>query len=220
MALVFIKRTDGTKNKYRLPAKEGLVIPIGRNPDCIISLPDIVGMSGLHCSITHREGSFYISDNGSTNGTYRLDTRLSAEEPLQEGVEYKLGEAILTYDAQGAPVPALPAAATAAAGTPPLVAPAPASAAPAAAPDAGSPPRPPRRKKNPFAVKRAGYDPKKKEDGFAPVFAVIIVIVSLLAGMTLRHWKDTGGFFPSDALSDPPAPAAAKPAAAAKLEKK
>ncbi len=206
MALVFIKRSDGTKNKYRLPAKEGLVISIGRNPDCIISLPDVVGISGVHCSIVCREGSFYIKDEGSTNGTRREGALVTDAEPLQEGVEYQLGEAQLTYDAQGATIPALAVSAPGAA-TPPrakLITPA---ASAASADGVPAPKRPPSKKEA-----RPAYVPKK-EDGFAPIFAVIIVVVSFIAGMTLRHWKDTGGFFPSEAMSSPPADAS-KPAAA------
>ncbi len=191
------------KNKYRLPAKEGLVIPIGRNPDCIISLPDVVGLSGVHCSIVCREGSFYIKDEGSTNGTRREGALVTDAEPLQEGVEYQLGEAQLTYDAQGATIPALTVSAPSAATSPKakLITSA------ASADGVPAPKRPPRKKEA-----RPAYVPKK-EDGFAPIFAVIIVVVSFIAGMTLRHWKDTGGFFPSEAMSSQPAEAR-KPAAA------
>ncbi len=190
MALVFIQRKDGTKNKYRLPAKEGLVITLGRNADCVISLPDVVGLSGLHCSIVYKNDSFYIKDEGSTNGVYRTDTKISSEEALQESTDYLLGEATLTYDAQGAAVPALPV---------------PNTAASKPAPKPAKPINAVPKKQNTLTGKTVDYSAAKpKEDGFAPIYAVIIVIISFIAGMTLRHWKDTGGFFPKDAFAETP----------------
>ncbi len=202
MALVFIQRKDGTKNKYRLPAKEGLAITLGRNPDCVISLPDVVGLSGLHCSICYKDGAFYVKDEGSTNGVYRIDVRLSSEEPLQENTEYIIGEATLTYDALGATVPALPSAA------------APKPAVTPAAPKPKNPTNTPKRntvasgdngKPNVLAGSTIDYSQHKKvDDGFVSTYAIIIVIISFLAGMTLRHWKDTGGFFPKEAFQERP----------------
>ncbi len=196
MALVFIQRKDGTKNKYRLPAKEGLAITLGRNSDCVVSLPDVIGLSGLHSTITYKNGAFFIKDEGSTNGIYRIDVRLSAEEPLQEKTDYILGEATLTYDAQGAPVPALP---TPAAPT------APKPKTPTNAPKPLTASKTGKRKPSPLAdITIDSAQPKKVDDGFVSTYAIIIVLFSFLAGMTLRHWKDTGGFFPKEAFEDRP----------------
>ncbi len=175
---------------------------MGRNPDCVISLPDVVGISGLHGTICYKDGAFYIKDEESTNGIQRNNVSLTAEEALQENTDYMLGEATLTYDAQGVTVPTLPSA------TP---------AQPAAAPAAPKPSRPTnapkakpvgqggQRSPKPLADTIIDYSQHKKvDDGFVTTYAIIIIIVSFLAGMTLRHWKDTGGFFPKEAFQERP----------------
>ncbi len=107
MAVIYITEADNTQHKYRLPADSETVVSIGRNDDCLISLPSIVGISGLHCTITLVDGAYVITDNASTNGTLEGERRISSE-PLRAGVVYGIGNATMTFD------PELPEAAPAA----------------------------------------------------------------------------------------------------------
>ena len=51
MAVIFITKKDGSRQKYRLPSEADSVVSIGRSDDCLISMPDVLGLSGRHCRI-------------------------------------------------------------------------------------------------------------------------------------------------------------------------
>ena len=46
-------------------------------------------MSGAHCIVSTRQGRFFLSDQGSTNGTY---LRVKGEQTLNEGDLLLLGQ--------------------------------------------------------------------------------------------------------------------------------
>ncbi len=206
MALVFIKKVDGKKNKYRLPASEELNITIGRNEDCVISLPDVVGLSGAHCVIRYKTGSYYIKDDDSMNGTVRDDTYIKKEEPLQENTEYKIGEAILTFEAEGATVPPLPV-------------PKPATSKESSEGEAKPLLR--RRSQQGAASELAASVMKRTSPSAAAsgssdsnaLYAFVILVASLIAGITLRHWKDTGQLIFTEMFTPAVQEAPATPAA-------
>ncbi len=109
MAVIYITEADSTQHKFRLPEDPNMVITIGRRDDCLISLPMIVGLSGMHCSISMADGQYVITDEGSSNGTLDGDRAISSEY-LRAGVAYSIGSAVLIFDPE---VEAVPAAAPA-----------------------------------------------------------------------------------------------------------
>ena len=54
---------------FSLTVTESLTM--GRNPElAVFSLPEDKSLSGLHCTFYYRNGSLFLEDNNSTNGTY------------------------------------------------------------------------------------------------------------------------------------------------------
>ncbi len=124
MAVIYITEADNTQHKFRLPADTSEIVTIGRNEDCTVSMPGILGLSGLHCSISCVGGVYVIKDEGSSNGTM-VGVRAVSSEPLREGVAYRLGTAMLYFDPEVAVAAPEPYAAPA---PDPYAAPAPAPA--------------------------------------------------------------------------------------------
>ena len=56
------------KKKYDLALKGE--VKIGRDKNCQLSMPDDTALSGIHCSITARNGGVFVRDQESTNGTF------------------------------------------------------------------------------------------------------------------------------------------------------
>ncbi len=249
MAVIYITEADKTQHKFRLPADPSLVVTIGRNEECMVSMPQIVGISGLHCSISLVEGKHIIRDEGSTNGT--LDgQRAIGSEPLRAGVTYSIGNASMTYDPElpqvDVPAPkAAPAAASALAGAAALIGlgqerkassgsalasaaaaigmkgseaadvsrvrtePAPAPGPLAASAKAESPAAAPAKAEEKPAVKLLTKAARPVETAVQPepqnpvlavlngVYVVAMLLLAVYAGLTLRHWLETGTFLPA-----------------------
>lgn len=71
-------------------------ITIGRNADvCQLVYPETArGISGIHCKIQNTDNGVYLTDLGSTNGTFLADgTRLLPNRPymLPDGQGFYLG---------------------------------------------------------------------------------------------------------------------------------
>lgn len=82
--VLFIFASQESENKWNYLPLEGVKdVCIGREDSCDIVLPHI-SVSKLHARIIKRQGRFYISDNGSTNGVVLNDTSLSGEKLLHE----------------------------------------------------------------------------------------------------------------------------------------
>ena len=58
----------GETENYQLVVKDR--VTIGRDKSCQLSLSNDTALSGRHCSILYRDGSVYVEDKGSTNGTF------------------------------------------------------------------------------------------------------------------------------------------------------
>jgi pSer/pThr/pTyr-binding forkhead associated (FHA) protein len=87
--------TNGHFNGVRFPINNNLAI--GRNPKlCQIVFPDDTqGISSLHCEITILATGIFLTDKGSTYGTFLLDGRkLAAHEsvPLAPGAGFYLAD--------------------------------------------------------------------------------------------------------------------------------
>ena len=68
---------------------------IGRSPDCGIFLDDVT-VSRRHAVLVERDGSFYIEDEGSLNGTFLNRRRIESAE-LSDGDELQIGKYRLTF---------------------------------------------------------------------------------------------------------------------------
>ncbi len=127
MAVIYITEANNTKHKFRLPVEPAIPVTIGRNAECLVSLPQIIGISGHHCTITLVDGKHIIKDENSTNGTLEGKRAISSE-PLRAGATYTIGNACMTYDPERE-LADVPAARPAAVAAPPAAEPKPAKAA-------------------------------------------------------------------------------------------
>ncbi len=67
---------------------------IGRAPECEVRLDDTY-ISQQHARIFGKNGSWYVEDLGSTNGTYVNEQRLAAPAMLQPGDRIRVGTTIV-----------------------------------------------------------------------------------------------------------------------------
>jgi hypothetical protein len=67
---------------------------IGRAPECEVRLDDAY-ISQQHARIFGKNGSWYVEDLGSTNGTYVNEQRLAAPAMLQPGDRIRVGTTVL-----------------------------------------------------------------------------------------------------------------------------
>jgi FHA domain-containing protein len=68
---------------------------IGRSPDCGIFLDDVT-VSRKHAVLVQRNGSFFIEDQGSLNGTFVNRKRVEAAQ-IEDGDELQIGKYRLTF---------------------------------------------------------------------------------------------------------------------------
>ncbi|HEX6130213.1 MAG TPA: FHA domain-containing protein [Actinomycetota bacterium] len=67
---------------------------IGRAPECDLRLDDTY-LSSQHARIFGRNGSWYVEDLGSTNGTFVNEQRLMAPAMVQPGDRIRVGQSTL-----------------------------------------------------------------------------------------------------------------------------
>jgi tetratricopeptide (TPR) repeat protein len=72
------------------------IVDIGRDPACKISLEE-PGVSRHHSVIQQLDDGVYISDLGSTNGTYVNSARISKEHRLKAGDRIEIGSVKLVF---------------------------------------------------------------------------------------------------------------------------
>ena len=70
-------------------------IEIGRSPEADVFLDDVT-VSRSHAVLVRDEGSYWIGDSGSLNGTY-VNRRRVEKATLQDGDEVQIGKYRLTY---------------------------------------------------------------------------------------------------------------------------
>ncbi len=68
---------------------------IGRSPDCEIFLDDVT-VSRNHAVLVERDGTFFVEDQGSLNGTFVNRRRIDRAE-LDNGDELQIGKYRLTF---------------------------------------------------------------------------------------------------------------------------
>lgn len=123
---------NGERKGERVPIRS-LVVNVGRADYNDLVLPD-PSVSTVHAKLQRREGFWIISDQGSTNGTFVDDERVTDEAVLTAGASLRFGEVKVLFD----PADAVPTTT----GRPTTEMVPPVSAEPAAPPVAPSPRRP------------------------------------------------------------------------------
>jgi len=73
----------------------GEELTVGRAIGCGVSLPDDTFVSTLHARVFRRDGSLYVEDLGSTNGTFINDRQVTGTAPLRPGDRLQVGKSVL-----------------------------------------------------------------------------------------------------------------------------
>ncbi len=95
-----IPRLIGTQGQYssRIFEISGDSIIVGRDPDNEIALPEDNTASRRHARIAKENGSFTITDEGSSNGTYVNGMRITGRHQLQPGDEIQIGSTKFRFE--------------------------------------------------------------------------------------------------------------------------
>ncbi len=84
---------EGALRGTTIPLKPAGVL-LGRNPECTLVLDDEYA-SGRHARIFQDDGSWFVEDLGSTNGTYVAGERLTGARQVDEGAQLRIGTTVL-----------------------------------------------------------------------------------------------------------------------------
>jgi pSer/pThr/pTyr-binding forkhead associated (FHA) protein len=71
-------------------------LQVGRAEACQIRLPDTYA-SAFHARIFSRDGSWFLEDMGSTNGTYLNQRRITSPAELRAGDKVRIGKTTLEF---------------------------------------------------------------------------------------------------------------------------
>ena len=88
-----VRSGGGRAGETFLP--EGDRTTIGRSPDCEIFLDDVT-VSRKHAVVVRRDGTFFVEDLGSLNGTF-LNRRRIESGQLNDGDELQIGKYRLSF---------------------------------------------------------------------------------------------------------------------------
>jgi pSer/pThr/pTyr-binding forkhead associated (FHA) protein len=71
-------------------------LQVGRAEACQVRLPDTYA-SAFHARIFSRDGSWFLEDLGSTNGTYLNQRRITSPAELRAGDKVRIGKTTLEF---------------------------------------------------------------------------------------------------------------------------
>ncbi|MGQ0825689.1 MAG: FHA domain-containing protein [Actinomycetota bacterium] len=71
---------------------------IGRGGGCTISVPSDTFVSQVHARLVERDGTLWVEDLGSTNGTFLNGKQVSQPTKLRKGDRVQIGETLLQAD--------------------------------------------------------------------------------------------------------------------------
>lgn len=78
----YLEAVAGTAAGKTCPIRDGQSLLLGRGTECDIALSGESNVSSKHCRIAMSGGELYITDLGSTNGTYVAGHRLNANQSV------------------------------------------------------------------------------------------------------------------------------------------
>ncbi|MDB6074406.1 MAG: Adenylate cyclase [Verrucomicrobiaceae bacterium] len=191
MACIVFSLEDGTT--FTTPLESELTT-VGRHPESMVPLPS-ASVSSHHGAIRWRDDAFYVQDLGSRNGT-KVNGAEIEESKLNDGDRISFGDVQAVYFNADAP--------------PEVVAPAPVAPpqpvniptptvqklVSGAPPVSGIPPGAGRYAPKPRTVSR----PQADEGGgcMTGFILMVLFVLAFALGLSLRHYKQTGGFLPND----------------------
>jgi pSer/pThr/pTyr-binding forkhead associated (FHA) protein/CheY-like chemotaxis protein len=81
MDMVFLAVLNGEQAQTKICVREGATITIGRDTRCSLCLADH-DISRLHCVLVYKDGSIWLEDKKSANGTYVNNVKITATSLL------------------------------------------------------------------------------------------------------------------------------------------
>ena len=103
MAVLTVRDTNGKETCLRVADKP---VTIGKRPANTIVLTD-PNVSREHCVVFSHEGSYYLRDLNSRNGTFVDGRRVNGDILLRDGAEIRILDCIIAFSAEQ-PTPATP----------------------------------------------------------------------------------------------------------------
>lgn len=88
--LVVVDPRDRKGHSYELNEEQ----TVGRAAGCQITLDDTY-VSQLHARVFNKEGTWFVEDLGSTNGTYLNTKRVSTPLAIKRGDQIKIGAVVM-----------------------------------------------------------------------------------------------------------------------------
>lgn len=85
--------TEGPLRGTTLPLGNSAVL-IGRAPSCTLVLDDDYS-SSQHARVFQQDGTWYVEDMGSTNGTFVDDRRVSGTVEVRPGTPIRIGQSVI-----------------------------------------------------------------------------------------------------------------------------
>jgi predicted component of type VI protein secretion system len=103
MKLNLVVLTPGSSQGKKIPVNRTPFL-IGRDPKCHLR-PSSPMVSSQHCSIQVKQRKLYVSDLGSTNGTFLNEVRVDKEVEIQHADRLRIGPLMLAVSVEtGTPV--------------------------------------------------------------------------------------------------------------------
>ncbi len=89
--LVVVSPSEKKGAEFPLPDE----VTVGRAGGCAVLLPDDSFVSQLHARVFRRDGSLFVEDLGSTNGTFLNGRKVTAPVPIRKGDKVQFGRTTL-----------------------------------------------------------------------------------------------------------------------------
>ncbi|HET9076897.1 MAG TPA: FHA domain-containing protein [Acidimicrobiales bacterium] len=89
--LVVVSPPTEKGTEFALPDE----VTVGRAGGCAVLLPEDTFVSQLHARVFRRDGSLYVEDLGSTNGTFLNGRKVTAPVPIRKGDKVQFGRTTL-----------------------------------------------------------------------------------------------------------------------------
>ena len=89
--LVVVSPSENKGTEFALPEE----VTVGRAGGCGVLLPEDTFVSQLHARLFRRDGSLFVEDLGSTNGTFLNGRKVTAAVPIGKGDKVQFGRTTL-----------------------------------------------------------------------------------------------------------------------------
>lgn len=172
MPRLSIQLPDGSEKTIVLPKNGEYFARIGRDEHCEIVLP-FQSVSGEHALLQFKEGGYVLEDLGSTNGTKVNGLTPTGTASLYDGDEIALGDARLRFSEEPSPGVA---------------------AGPFEAEKEGSASLAAMRNLQQLADEATRT--ARKNYLWMALYAVLMFLLAVFAGLTYKHYKVTGELLP------------------------